>query len=127
MRRRTINHSKARAALVTLVALAALGGGYRLVSDLVTPAPPAPVTVQVTGPDYAGYATAVRGLGVSPELASPEFVDNLCPNLAVSPDNPKGVVYGQVRGWAPESPITFDDGALLLAIAGDAKAFVCYR
>lgn len=131
MRRRRINHQTARTVAGFLVAGAFLGGLGSFVHELAanadTPAPPAPVTVQVTGPDYAGYAVAIEGLGVSQELASPEFVDNLCPNLASMPDNPKGVVYGQVRGWAPESPITFDDEALLLAIAGDAKAFVCYR
>lgn len=123
MRRRTINHSKARAALVTLVALAALGGGYRLVSDLVTPAPPAPVTVQVTGPDYAGYDYATNHLGVFAPSYTPGFLDNLCTTLRAGYDT-AGAVRGALAGFA--LPYDYDD-ATLLAIAGDAKAFVCYR
>lgn len=118
---------KTKGVMIAVVVAAFLGGAGSFVSHLVTedtPAPVAPVAVVVNGPDYAGYASAVSGLGVNDPIAQgPIFVDQLCGNIRAGRET-AGVVRGQLAG----NLASYDySESVLLAVAGDAKAFVCYR
>jgi hypothetical protein len=96
----------------------------RPVTPFVAPDPAGQAHVVVAGPDYVGYAYALGNLGVYDSVAQGQaFVDSLCKNLKVEGSS-AGVVRGHLAGF--QAPYDYDESTLI-AIASDAKAFVCYR